>query len=92
MVLLVLPVLGVLALVRRYLPTYAPTNVLSGKARGSVPNVHTAMGLLILAVLLLAWDTITIGRLGTYMAVRFLPCAGRRVAGRRGAGGIPRLV
>lgn len=52
--LLVLPVLGVVALVYRYFQIYAPSNVLTRGVRTSPPSLRTAVGLLLLALVLLS--------------------------------------
>lgn len=52
--LLVLPVLGVVALVYRYFWIYAPSNVLTRRVRTSPPSLRSATGLLLLALALLS--------------------------------------
>lgn len=52
--LLVLPVLGVVALVYRYFQIYAPSNVLTRRMRTSPPSLRRAAGLLLLALGLLS--------------------------------------
>lgn len=52
--LLVLPVLGVVALVYRYFQIYAPSNVLTRRVRTSPPSLRRAAGLLLLALVLLS--------------------------------------
>jgi hypothetical protein len=52
--LLVIPVLGVVALVYRYFQIYAPSNVLTRRVRTSTPTLRSATGLLLLTLVLLS--------------------------------------